>query len=485
MKQFFSIVLSSCFSFAAIAQVPVGVPIANTPVITAVASLSPGLNVISIIRNGSFTKFDNVETALTNSVSGDTVIVPAGIYTTTNGWFIPNGVKLIGIGMPTLINYNTNNPLPYAIWTSPNTWVQNFYISNTVSGSSGAKQVCIGASTLQQAVDFTNITLVNIVGEGFSDGLFYKSSKNVGLREYNTVFRAQWDARVIVADSGATASRVDWELNNCVGIIYTNQAVGIGYTHCFGVDEIVDVFKDFSVIVNGGYFVSTNNGYGYCGAFLDTGDSNPYPGTVTITGATFDSDGTPLYLGAWSGKSLYMSGCTFKRNSKIIQDDANLIGNSGLVQGNSSAGAAYPNGYVIVDQWGGPNTSPTWTNIFNSDGSIGIGETNKVGIGSLIYRQVYSKTNSGSGTFINMQRRDHLLQTNANFAFRGIQNILQGISQTEITWVTNTGASTIAFTAPAGTLTNGIWLCTNAGMTKIIWDIYENRFTNAYAQPIR
>jgi hypothetical protein len=97
-------------------------------------------------------------------------------------------------------------------------------------------------------------------------------------------------------------------------------------------------------------------------------------------------------------------------------------------------------------------------------------------------------TNSGAGTFVDFNSNhlnSVLLQTNASFVFRGFQN-MNGTNWSRcIMWVTNSGASTITMTPPAGCITNGVWLVTNAGLTEVDWDVYGSRFTNGVAKPIK
>ncbi len=76
-----------------------------------------------------------------------------------------------------------------------------------------------------------------------------------------------------------------------------------------------------------------------------------------------------------------------------------------------------------------------------------------------------------------------LLQTNAAFAFRGFQNFSPTAYSQCVMWVTNTIGSAIVMTPPPGCITNGLWNCTN--LTRINWEIYGSRFTNAYSQPMK
>lgn len=464
----------------------------NSSQVIGISSVTiPPYTTINTIHNGVSTSYSAVEYALSNSVSGDTVIVPPGNYVTTNGWIVPVGVYLLGIGQPTLYNYNTNFQSITGIYTYSGVTVDGFTITNAYMTGIGpnGKQAAIGFNAVYDDKPYTNIIYKNLRVYGESDGFYGKVKQACGLTEYNCFFYSQWDAQVILTQTGTPINTpIRWDMFNCTSIVWTNQGnASLPYTHCFGVD--FGLADCTNVIVNhfGGLIVSTNNGVNNA-IYFGQGASIEPKVTLTVLGTKIIAGKYAFKGDDWGSSSAMFSGCDI--TGGIYQDDQiNLGAPFGQVSISGSITNAYPNGMIMVDSLS--STAVTWTNSFGSDGGFVLGSTNLVGkYNMMISGNYFSRTNSGSGTFIDFNHKDHLLQTNAAFAFRGFQNIPTGGSATEITWVTNTTGSTFIINVPLGISTNGgigytsnPWNCTN--ITKITWEVYDGRFTNGFAVPLR
>lgn len=447
----------------------------------------------SLYHTGAVVFYGNVELALSNAVAGDSVVVWPGNYNTTNGWIVNAGVHLTGIGPPTVYNYNTNLQAITGIYTYSGTIVNNFVITNAYMTGLGAngKQSAIGFNAVYDDQAYTNIIYRNLIVYGESDGFYGKSKQAIGLTEYDCSYYSQWDAQVILTQTGTPINTpIRWDMFNCQSIVWTNQGnTALPYTHSFGVD--FGLADCTNVIINhyGGLIVSTNNGVGNAIYFAQGVSVEPKV-SLTVLGTKIIADHYALKGDDWGSSEAFFYGCNI--TGAIYQDDQiNLGAPFGQVTiSGGSTNNAIPNGMQMSDSVSA--TATTWTNKWGTDGGLTLGNTNLAGKANLFSwgNQLLSNTNSGSGTFIDFNHKDHLLQTNAAFAFRGFQNIPAGGSATETTWVTNTTGSTFIINVPLGISTNGgigytvnPWNCTN--LTKIVWEVYQGRFTNGISTPMR
>jgi hypothetical protein len=95
-------------------------------------------------------------------------------------------------------------------------------------------------------------------------------------------------------------------------------------------------------------------------------------------------------------------------------------------------------------------------------------------------------TNAVTLAYINFTNGVSTFQTNATFTFLGFLNLNPTNYEKVVTYVTNSGASSINISFPLGLCTNGAatWLVNAGGVTRIDWEHYGYWITNAIAYPI-
>jgi hypothetical protein len=87
---------------------------------------------------------------------------------------------------------------------------------------------------------------------------------------------------------------------------------------------------------------------------------------------------------------------------------------------------------------------------------------------------------------VGMNIRASDLSEAANFAFTGFTSLSTTLYQNATVYVTNTSGGVINFTVPVNCHTNALSVCnvTNAGVTKVEFNVSANRWTNAISTPL-
>lgn len=434
--------------------------------------LANGTGGTSLVTN-RVTLDDSFYLAVSNAAPGTIITFGPGVFIMTNYFKCPNYGGVIGAGKraTTLIDMYTNT-IPYPlIFLSTNCVISGMTISNYYGDpdpAGGILAACVGSHRVLWNVGYTNARLENLELWGGSDTFYNRDTFLCTSISRNVDFHGWWD--VCTAFEGT-------QQHTFIDCTFTNQA---NITHGNASDVFVEQGGVCVAQFVNCYLYSTRNN-----AFLISFQDDNAGSSLSLINTVLKN---PDVDAITPGEGYYI----YPGNDNALPVTLQNVSLNMAAVGASLSGAptAFNLGTNVMQGivFSGDVDDGIGTTLSGNAGGILINNTTTISgnlsvAGLSVSTFLNSPTNSGSGTFVDFSHRDHLLQTNASFAFRGFINITSQKSATEITWVTNTTGSAIVITPPAGTITNGLWLCTN--LTKVTWDIYEKRFTNGYSQPMK
>lgn len=332
----------------------------------------------SALKGIPYRPWHSIETAASNAVVGDTIVVNQGTYQTTNGIFLPlGGAKLVGIGKPVIQNYATNLAAEqvFGVVLTDNSIVDNVAVSNMFKST--RYQVALGTHyLLGWGTTMTNVVLKNVTMDGDSDCFFVRHTNTVSLAMYDCRAYSKWDAMVL-AHTGSSVPVWDWSLYNCSSVIYADSVFNpaYSYTHAVGVsDDGTSPIVHLNIF--GGDYTSTNS-QGQVVRLDSTGTLNANS-TINILGANLVGTKMWFYGNDLGTAKIRVTGGL--QRGAFINGSVTSIGDLGI-QGDSVYGI--PNGIAMVDTPDVTDGFATWTNRWGPDGGLTLGGTNLAGKANL------------------------------------------------------------------------------------------------------